>query len=348
MNDDQKYMLHALDLAKLAWGDTHPNPMVGAVVVNNGKIVGEGYHHKAGEAHAEVNALHAAGSKSEGATIYVTLEPCSTYGRTPPCTEAIIKHNISRVVIGALDPNPKHAGRGIDILRNHNIEVEVLNGLKQVRELNRPFFKLIQSGRPWVFLKMAMTLDGKIAAWNGDSKWITGEIARSRVQYWRRRCSAIMVGGNTLRQDHPRLTIHDCSDEMRQPLKVIASHHLSESDLTEYFSTGRQPLLCRVDTREEWDDLLLNLGKMGVDFLMLEGGGELAASALFNRVVDEVEFHIAPKILGGRNSIPVVGGANPDSLSEALQLEKIETLKLGNDLAFHALVKKNISSGTTK
>ncbi|MEG1979395.1 MAG: bifunctional diaminohydroxyphosphoribosylaminopyrimidine deaminase/5-amino-6-(5-phosphoribosylamino)uracil reductase RibD, partial [Victivallaceae bacterium] len=288
MDDDQKYMLRALELAKQAWGDTTPNPMVGAVVVNNGKIVGEGFHHKAGEAHAEVNALRAAGSKSMGATIYVTLEPCSSYGRTPPCTEAIIKRNISRVVIGALDPNPKHAGRGIDILRNHNIEVEVINDLKQVRELNRPFFKLIQSGKPWVFLKMAMTLDGKIAAWNGDSKWITGEIARTRVQYLRRRCSAIMVGGNTLRQDHPRLTIHDCDDEARQPLKVIASRHLTAADLEEYFPGGRRPLLCQVDNKAQWNDLLLKLGKMEVDYLMLEGGGELAASALFNQVVDEV------------------------------------------------------------
>ncbi|MBO5923715.1 MAG: bifunctional diaminohydroxyphosphoribosylaminopyrimidine deaminase/5-amino-6-(5-phosphoribosylamino)uracil reductase RibD, partial [Lentisphaeria bacterium] len=204
---DRVYMKRALALAREAWGKTAPNPMVGAVVVKNDRIVGEGYHHKAGLPHAEVNALNAAGKNADGATIYVTLEPCSTYGRTPPCTEAIKQANIKRMVCASEDFNPQHAGNGFDILRKANIEVKVGVCRKEALELNKAFFSHITRKRPYVLLKMAMTLDGKIATASGDSKWITSSAARQRVQKLRQWCDAIMFGGETVRLDRPGLVV---------------------------------------------------------------------------------------------------------------------------------------------
>ena len=203
-------MLLALDCARKAWGCTNPNPMVGAVIVCGNKLLATGYHHKAGEAHAEVDALRNAVSKGidvRGATIYVTLEPCCTSGRTPACTDAIIKAGLKKVVIGCLDPNPRHAGRGVEVLKNAGVEVEYGIEEEKCIELNAPFFTWITTGKPFVMLKMASTLDGKSAAQNGDSFWITGEAARSRVQELRRLADVIMVGAETVRQDHPRLNV---------------------------------------------------------------------------------------------------------------------------------------------
>ena len=207
MSEDSEYMLEALSLARMGWGLTNPNPMVGCVIVKDGEVIGRGFHHRAGEAHAEINALRDAESRQRdcrGATLYVTLEPCSSYGRTPPCTEAITASGIGKVVIGAMDPNPKHAGRGVEILRGHGIEVVCGVESSACWELNRHFFRWITSGKPFVRLKMAMTLDGKIATAEGDSKWVTGIEARRRVQQLRRLADAVMVGGNTLRLDKPQ------------------------------------------------------------------------------------------------------------------------------------------------
>ena len=312
----------ALGSARKAWGMTAPNPMVGAVIVRDGKVISSGYHHKAGTAHAEVDALNnaaQAGADVRGATIYVTLEPCSTVGRTGACTEAIIKAGLARVVIGCLDPNPKHAGRGVEVLRNAGIEVMCGIEEEECIELNSAFFTWITTGKPLVMLKMASTLDGKSAARNGDSFWITGKEARSRVQELRRLAGAIMVGASTLKTDHPRLNVREPADWQNQPLRLIASNSMSQSEVEEFFPDGNVQVV-RVNTVDEWEKLLIELGRKNIMALLIEGGSELAASAIRSGVVDYVEFHIAPRILGGAGSRPTVGGADPQKMCEAIDL----------------------------
>ena len=335
---DRVYMKRALALAREAWGRTAPNPMVGAVVVKAGKIVGEGYHHKAGLPHAEVNALNAAGKNADGATIYVTLEPCSTYGRTPPCTEAIKRANIKRVVCASEDFNPKHAGNGFDILRAAGIEVKSGVCRKEALELNKAFFSHITRKRPYVLLKMAMTLDGKIATACGDSKWITSAAARSRVQELRRWCDAIMVGGETVRLDRPGLVVRDPENWENQPQKIIYTK-MSNDELQSYFPEDKNVIAAAPQNQTEWLEFLTRLGADNITALLLEGGGELAGRALQAKIVDEVEFHVAPKILCGRNSRCVVGGENPLHLAEAMNLEHLQVKRAGCDLIISGKVK---------
>ncbi len=328
---DRKYMLRALALAREAWGRTAPNPMVGAVVVQAGRIVGEGFHRQAGTPHAEVLALRAAGAAAAGATLYVSLEPCSTYGRTPPCTAAIRQARIARLVAATADPNPLHAGRGFAELRQARIEVKVGVCKNQAIELNKAFFHRITTGRPYVLLKMAMTLDGKIATAAGDSRWVTGPEARARVQELRQWCDAIMVGGETVRCDHPRLTVRDPADWPCQPLKIIYTR-MTESALGKLFPGDARVRATAPTTHAEWMALLAELGGAGVNALLIEGGGELAGHAIQAGIVDEVEFHIAPKLLTGRGSRAVVGGENPEALSAAWELDKFRVRRLGRDL----------------
>ena len=333
---DSNCMNEALALAKLGWGHTNPNPMVGAVVVSEeGKIIGRGYHAKAGGPHAEVNAIQDAlrrcGSCENG-TVYVTLEPCCTTGRTPPCTDAIIAAGLKRVVAGSLDPNPKHAGKGIEILEQHGIRC--VTGVMQDEciELNRPFFKYISTGKPFVILKMAMTLDGKIANPDCSSKWITGPEARSRVQQLRRLADAIMVGGGTLRADKPNLTVREPEGWWRQPRRIIVSGSMSDDDVAGYFPDGNVFRVAPASAGE-WQDLMTQLGKEECMVLLVEGGGELADTVLKAGIVDYVEFHIAPKLLGGRNSIPVLGGDHPGDLADALKLHRVKIERYGDDIA---------------
>ena len=335
---DRKYMKRALALARKAWGMTSPTPMVGAVVVKNGVIVGEGYHRKAGTAHAEVNALNAAGKEAAGAAIYVTLEPCSTYGRTPPCTEAIKKAGIKRVVCATEDFNGKHAGNGFAILRDAGIEVEVGICQQEAQELNKAFFSYITRRRPYVLLKMAMTLDGKIATASGDSKWITSPAARKQVQKLRQWCDAIMVGGETVRLDRPGLQVREPANWAVQPQKLIYTRMSEELLCQEYFP-GETVRAVAPRNRAEWLELLTELGKNDVTALLLEGGGELAAAALKNGIVDEVEFHVAPKLLTGRCSRSVVGGADPLKLAEAINLDQLQVRRAGCDLIINGKVK---------
>lgn len=336
-------MNEALALAKLGWGRTNPNPMVGAVVVSpEGRIIGRGYHVRAGEAHAEVNAiqdaLRHAGSCQE-CTIYVTLEPCSTTGRTPPCTKAIIENGFKRVVIGALDPNPRHAGKGVEILEGAGIECVTGVCQEECVELNRPFFKFITTGTPFVILKMAMTLDGKIATPDGSSKWITGPEARSRVQQLRRIADAIMVGGNTLRMDSPGLCVREPEEWPRQPRRLIFSAAMDEEEIAGYFPDGRVEKVCP-DTPEKWRELMERLGSENCMALLIEGGGEVADSALKAGVVDYVEFHIAPMLLGGRSSIPVLGGDDPGALCDALRLCQVKVVPYGSDWAISGYTRE--------
>ena len=335
-DQDQFWMKQALREAVKGWGTTNPNPLVGAVVVRDGKLIGKGYHIRPGEGHAEVNAIANCGrKKTAGATIYVTLEPCCTYGRTPPCTEAIIKAGITRVVFGCTDPNPQHAGRAVRILEQNGIEVCYPVCEKECRRLNEPFFNWSTTGKPYVLLKMAETLDGKIATENGCSQWITGALARKRVQQLRKRADAVMGGAETFRLDHPRFTVRDAhGNTLKTPRRIIVTHHPEqfEQDGFDFVS---------LDHSEDWDRYLRSLGTEKITTLLIEGGGELAASALAAGAVDRVEFHIAPKILGGRDSRSSVAGTNPGSLSESWHLEDVELRKAGTDLIYSARVKYN-------
>ncbi len=300
---DRHWMRRALRLAKRAWGQTSPNPMVGAVVVKNGICIGEGFHPQAGSPHAERLALAAAGRRARGATLYVTLEPCCTHGRTPPCTEAVIAAGIQRVVIGVVDPNPRHAARGLKLLQDAGIEVVCGVLEAECQALNEAFFHWIRHHRPFVVLKLAMTLDGRIATAGGESRWITGVAARREVQRLRQWCDAIMVGGETVRQDDPALTVREPADWRRQPHKLVWSRQPASqfpAALRIWANASCPPVFASPETPAEWRQFLADLGGQEITALLLEGGGELAAAALRAGIVDKVAFFIAPKILGGR------------------------------------------------
>ncbi len=327
--EDIRWMRRALRLAGRGLGTTTPNPMVGAVIVRDGTVLGEGWHVRAGEPHAEINAIRsAAGNDLSGASMYVTLEPCSSYGRTPPCTEAIIREKISRVVIGCFDPNPKHAGRCVPILESHGISVVGPVFEAECKRRNEAFFRWITAGKPFVLLKLAETLDGRIATENGCSQWITGEAARKHVQELRQWADAVMAGGETYRMDAPRFTVRNSRGEtLKTPRRIVVTRNPAK---LEPHPAGWE--FVSLENPADWIAYLERLGREQVTSLLVEGGGELAASALRAGVVDKVEFHIAPKILGGRNSRPSVGGENPASLSEALELEQVEVRRLGRDI----------------
>lgn len=324
----------ALRLARRAWGMTSPNPLVGAVVVRDGVCVGQGWHHRAGTPHAEVHALAAAGGKAAGATLYVTLEPCCTHGRTPPCTDAIITAGVRRVVVGCTDPNPKHAGRGVELLRQQGIVTECGVEEAACRDLNEAFFAWITTGRPYVLLKLGMTLDGKIATAAGESKWITGAQARAKVQELRRWADAIMVGAETVRRDNPELTVREPADWWRQPQRLIWTRQPDVLDrgLRVFADPARPPRCVQAQTRAEWLPLLTELGRQGVTSLLIEGGGELAGHVLQAGVVDKVAFFVAPKLLGGRGSRPAVAGPDPADLAAAVDLQRMTVRHVGADL----------------
>lgn len=329
---DCRWMRRALGLARRAWGRTSPNPLVGAVVVRDGVPVGEGYHHAAGTPHAEVHAIAAAGERADGSTLYVTLEPCCTQGRTPPCTDAIRRAGIRRVVVGCTDANPRHAGRGCALLESWGVEVTTGVLEPACVALNEAFFWWIRQRRPFVLLKMAMTLDGRIATAAGESRWVTGPAARRRVQRWRQWADAIMVGGTTVIADDPALTVRQPRGWARQPLRCVWSSRPVPSDRAVAADPEHPPLVAKPLTPAEWLAFLADLGRRDVTALLLEGGGELAAAALRAGVVNQVAFFVAPKILGGRGSRPVVGGPDPVRLADALALDRLRAERVGEDL----------------
>ena len=324
-------MLRALALARRGMGSVSPNPMVGAVLVKDGAIIGESWHKKCGEGHAEVNAIadaRARGNDPAGSTIYVTLEPCSSYGRTPPCTEGILRAGIRRCVVGCSDPNPKHAGRGIALLREKGVEVTSFVLEEKCRKLNESFFHWITTGTPFVLLKLAQTLDGKIATKNGSSQWITSEIARKRVMQLRLWADGVMAGGETFRKDAPRFTVRDREgNTVKTPRRFIATRNPEGFSVPE----GENWEFIHLPSPEAWKEFMVKIGKDGVTSLLLEGGGELAASALHAGIVNKVEYHIAPKILGGRGSRPSVGGVDPERIGDGFQLENMDMRVLGRD-----------------
>ncbi|MDD4098035.1 MAG: bifunctional diaminohydroxyphosphoribosylaminopyrimidine deaminase/5-amino-6-(5-phosphoribosylamino)uracil reductase RibD [Lentisphaeria bacterium] len=317
------------------WGRCSPNPLVGAVVTDDrGRIVGRGYHHQAGCPHAEPLALDQAGAAARGGVLYVTLEPCSTWGRTPPCTERAIAAGVRRVVIGCLDANPAHRGAAVAILSEAGIEVTTGVLEQACTRLNEAFFWWIKYRRPFVLLKMAMTLDGRIATSGGQSQWITGPPARRFVQRLRRWADAVMAGGDTVRLDNAALTVRTPAGWPRQPLRIVWTSRPEFPAEARILCAdpARPPMFAKPSTTPQWLEFLRGLGERGVTALLLEGGGELAAAALQAGMVNQIAFFVAPKILGGRDSRAVVGGASPASLAEAIDISGRQFRSIGQDL----------------
>ena len=365
---EEKYMRRAIKLAKKGSGHVNPNPLVGAVIVRDGEIIGEGYHECYGQLHAERNAIANAkkrGNSLEGSTIYVTLEPCCHYGKTPPCTEAIIEEKIARVVVGSDDPNPLVSGKGFQMLREKGIEV-IPHFLKEECDaMNHVFFHYIRTGTPYVAMKYAMTMDGKIACYTGDSKWVTGEESRAHVQTLRNHYKGIMAGIGTVLADDPML---NCRIEGgRDPIRIIADSYLRipmDSQLVR--TAGQQPLIvaCLPDADEEkaaqlqekggevlripgvttaditeeqkevisLPVLMKELGARKIDGILLEGGGQLNESALQAGIVDRIYCYIAPKIFGGAQAKTPVEGQGLTRAADAWQFNRIGMQEFGQDI----------------
>lgn len=354
---DEYYMARALELAERGAGWTNPNPMVGAVVVKDGYVIGEGWHTAYGELHAEREALAACDEDPAGATIYVTLEPCCHWGKTPPCTEALIEAKLARVVVGAPDPNPLVAGKGFELLREAGIEVTENVLLDECRALNRAFFHYIETHRPLVTAKYAMTLDGKIATKTGASRWITSEAARTKVHEDRHRAAAIMVGIGTVLADDPELTCRISGRKTKDPLRVIIDSNARIPTGSKIVTSARTvPTLIAVSDRAPQDrrDALVRAGcevfvahgdavdltevmrylgeERSIDSVLVEGGATLFWSLFAQGLVDRIQAYIAPKIFGGAHAPSPVQGEGVEVPDRAIQCGEPHVMKLGNDI----------------
>ncbi len=357
----------ALELAKKGIGRVHPNPMVGAVIVKDGKILGQGYHKKCGEGHAEVNAFKDAEEKNEnveGAEMYVTLEPCSHFGKTPPCADKIIEKKISKVFIGTLDPNPLVAGRGVKKLKDAGIYVEYGILESECYKLNEVFMKYIVKKEPFVVMKTGMSLDGKIATYSGESKWITEEKSRENVHNLRNELTGIMVGINTVLKDNPQLTCR--VNGGRNPIRIIVDSTLKIPIDCKIVNTAKEvetiiaitdkANLDKINSLEDkgvkiivvpskngkvnLKELMTILGKLKIDSILLEGGGTLNFSALEEGIVDKVKIYIAPKIIGGKDSKTPIEGKGIDNLKDAFKITNLSVSTIGEDILVEGYVEK--------
>ncbi len=367
-----KYMKRAIELSKLGAVYTNPNPLVGAVIVKDSEIIAEGYHMSYGGFHAEINAFKNATENVTGATMYVTLEPCSHYGKTPPCVNAIVEKGISKVVIGMEDPNPLVAGKGVKFLRDNN--VEVITGVleEEIQKINESYIKYITTKTPFCILKTAMTLDGKTATKTGDSKWVSNRKSRGYVHWLRHRCAAIMVGIGTVLADNPRLTTRLADEDtilMRgaiDPVRVIVDSHgkipldakvltvdsdastiiattekISKEKCTMLQQKGAEIIITplknnKVDLRY----LMEQLGRRGIDSVLLEGGSTLNYSALNEGVVDKVIMFVAPKMIGGYGAKTAVEGEGIRLIKDAIQLNRLEILRFNEDIMIQGYIKR--------
>jgi diaminohydroxyphosphoribosylaminopyrimidine deaminase/5-amino-6-(5-phosphoribosylamino)uracil reductase len=351
---DKKYMKRAIELALRGSGFTNPNPLVGAVIVKNGKIIGEGFHRRYGALHAERDALKNCTEDARGADMYVTLEPCCHYGKQPPCTHAVAQAGIKNVYIGSYDPNPLVSGKGTAYLREKGINVTENVLRKECDEINRIFFHYITQKRPYVILKAAMSIDGRTATRSGDSKWITNEISRENVHLTRKRAAAIMVGINTVLADNPMLNCRCenpsqpvrvvCDSRLRIPLDsrlvqtakeiplIIACAVNDEEKAEKLHSAGAEVIVTGGGERVDIKELMNILGEKGIDSVLVEGGSEIHASILENKLADELNIYIAPKIIGGRNARPAVGGDGIDKMCEAYEYCTPEVMTFGSDI----------------
>lgn len=360
---DKYYMGLAKELAKKGIGKVNPNPLVGAVIVKNQEIIGKGYHMAYGKAHAEINAFNNATNDVKGATMYITLEPCSHYGKTPPCVDQIIQKGIKRVVVGSLDPNPLVAGNGIKRLKEAEIEVEVGVLESECNKVNEVFMKYIVTKRPFVVMKCAMSLDGKISTSSGESKWITGEASRRYVHETRNKLSGIMVGVETVIKDNPELTCR--IDNGRNPVRIIVDSTLripleskviketykaktiiattkkaSEDKIKTLEDKGVSILIIKLkNERVDLNDLMTKLGELEIDSILLEGGATLNFSALDEGIVDKVEIYIAPMIIGGEVSKTPVGGRGVEFLKEAYKLKDLSSKCIGDDILLEGYIE---------
>ncbi len=353
-------MRMALDLGSLARGRTLPNPMVGAVVVRSGRVIARAWHSKAGRPHAEALALARAGARAKGATLYISLEPCSHTGRTPPCTDAILRAGIRRVVAAMVDPDPRVRGRGLRRLRAAGVRTAVGVLEPQARALNEPFITRVGRGRPFVTVKIAQSLDGRIADSKGHSRWISGPAARRWARQLRSEQDAVLIGVKTLLADNPRLTVRSKSVGSRQkavgrePLKIVLDSSLRTPPGARLFSGGGRVLIATTrrapwarenrlrgagaevirlparNGRVHFPAALKELARRGISRLLVEGGGEIIASALQAQAVDRVVWIIAPKLFGG-GCVPAVGGPGIRSLGRAVRLKNVQTRRLGED-----------------
>ncbi len=347
---DHKMMQRCLDLARRALGKTSPNPLVGSVIVKNDKIIGEGFHPKAGEPHAEVFALKSAKGQTEGTTVYVNLEPCNHYGRTPPCTEALIQAKVAKVVVGMVDPNPLVAGEGIKRLQQAGIEVIIGVEEADCRRLNEAFIHRITQQKPFGILKYAMTLDGKIASKTGHSAWITGKNARYWVHQVRSACDAVIIGGNTVRLDNPYLTTHQIS--VHNPLRVVMTQSFDLPKEANLWDTkeaktiiftkviNNSVLKKHLEDKEieivEFDLLtptkvMENLYNRGLSSVLWECGGILAAQAIAEGTIQKIMAFIAPKIIGGQTAPSPIGDLNLTQMTDALTLKEITLHQIKKD-----------------
>lgn len=356
--NDEYFMEKALELSKKGIGFTTPNPLVGALIVKDGDIIGAGYHKQYGREHAEINAFNNAKENVEGSTMYITLEPCSHHGKTPPCVNEIIKRGIKRVVIAMKDPNPLVAGRGINLLLENGIDVKIGVKKESAEKINEIFIKYIKTNRPFCILKAGMSLDGKIATYTGDSKWITSIDSRIYSHKLRHSVSGITVGINTVLKDNPTLNTRINNEKCKNPIRIILDSHgripiesnvLNTLDIAETIvvvtenarkenikkirSIGAEVIISplkqgKVDLKFLMDEL----GKRKIDSILIEGGGEVNFSFLKENLVDKAIFFIAPKLIGGASSKTPVEGEGVGLLKEAPQLKNINTFKLGEDV----------------
>lgn len=347
------FMKLAMKLALRAKAKTSPNPLVGALVVKNGRIVGKGYHQKAGLAHAEVAALYQAQDKARGATLYVTLEPCVHFGRTPPCVTRIIKSGIKEVVIGMLDPNPLNNGKGVAALKQHRIKVSVGALEKELKKVNEAFIKYITKRIPFVTVKVAESLDGKIATKTGDSKWITSDKTREFAHRLRRNYDAVMVGVNTVLRDDPKL---DAWFSKKQPIKIVIDSNLSTSQNANIFLKGKaiivtlpakpgqetenRLILSRkarvLEVKEKQGqinlkDMMKKLAGLQITSILVEGGGTLIGALFDERLVDKALFFISPKVIGGKDAIGSVMGRGITRIDKAIKLKEVKLMRIKED-----------------
>lgn len=358
MEYKNKYMRRALRLAQKGEGRVSPNPMVGAVIVKNNKIIGEGYHEYYGGNHAEINAIQNSIEDIRGSDMYVTLEPCSHYGKTPPCAEALIRHGIKNVYVAMADPNPLVSGRGIELLRNAGIHVEVGILRKEAEKVNEIFIKYITTKRPFVVMKTASTIDGKIAAYTGDSKWISCTESRKYVHNLRNRYKGIMVGVNTVIMDNPLLNTRLENGEGIDPVKIIVDstaripldsnvfNQKSSSETIVVVSEladkekikaiedvgGSVIVTPAKDNKVDLNFLMDTVGARGIDSILLEGGGTLNFSAIREGIVHKVISFISPKIVGGKMSLTPVEGEGVPYVKDAVKLKELKTYNIGEDI----------------
>ena len=358
-------MKMALELAEQGRGWTSPNPMVGAIVVKDGKVVGKGFHRVAGGLHAEIHALNDAGDKATGATLYVSLEPCNHTGRTPPCTEAILRSSIKRVVAGMKDPNPRVTGGGLAFLKSQGLEVSFGVCEDMCRRLNEVFIKYVTTSLPFVILKCAATLDGRIATRTGDSKWITNPLSRKFVHELRHAVDAVMVGVGTVLKDNPQLTTRLEDRKGSDPMRIVLDTHLSihpnakllhlasDSDTTIIIgesvpaekrrmleSPGVSFLPVKDDVGQiDLKALVKKLGPMGITSLLIEGGSRVNGSALMAGIVDKICMFYAPKICGG-NGIPICTGPGVEHMEQCMGLEGISVHRFEDDVMIEGYTSK--------